>query len=82
MDKMGRGKEYHDFPSKHFCFTVSKMFTVEPLGQNFSVAKTFMRTRETSQFSIEKLLSHSTEKLRRATFLCFTKFLLSKRNVD
>ena len=38
-----------------------------------------MRTRETLQFSIENLLYHSTAKLRRATFLCFAKFLVSKK---
>ena len=32
-----------------------------------------------SRFSVENLLSHSTEKLRRGTLLCFTKFLVSKK---
>ena len=39
-----------------------------------------MRTRETSQFSVENLLKHSTAKLRRATFLRLTKFLVSKKS--
>ena len=80
MDMMRRGKDYLDFPSKHFCLTVSKLFTVEPLGQNFWVTRAFMRTRGTSQFSIDNLLSHSTNKIPRATFLCFTKFLVSKNS--
>ena len=33
-----------------------------------------MRTKKSSQFSIENLLSQSTKKLLRATFLCFTIF--------
>ena len=32
-----------------------------------------------SWFFIANLLFHSSEKLRRATFLCFTKFLVSKK---
>ena len=35
-----------------------------------------------SRFSNENLLSHSTEKFRGGTFLRFTKFLLSKKNLD
>ena len=35
--------------------------------------------RGISQFSVENLLSHSTEKLRRGTLLCFTKLLVSKK---
>ena len=31
-----------------------------------------------SQFSVENLLSHSTETFRRGTLLCFRKFLVSK----
>ena len=35
-----------------------------------------------SRFSIENLLSHSTEKLRRRTLLCFRKFRVSKNFMD
>ena len=41
-----------------------------------------MPMRGKSRFSIENLLSRSTEKLRRGTLLCFTKFLVSKKFVD
>ena len=38
-----------------------------------------MLQRFTSRFSVKNFLSHSAEKLRRGTFLCFTKFLVSKK---
>ena len=38
--------------------------------------------RGISRFSVENLLSHSTEKLRRGTILCFTKLLVSKNLMD
>ena len=38
--------------------------------------------RGISRFSQDFLLSHSTERLRRGTFLRFTKFLLSKNIMD
>ena len=41
-----------------------------------------MAKREKSRFFIENLLSHSTEKIRRVTLLCFTKFLISKKFMD
>ena len=41
-----------------------------------------MPRRGISRFPKKKLLSHSTEKLRRGTFLRFTKFLLSKNIMD
>ena len=41
-----------------------------------------MPMRGNSGFSKENFLSHSTEKLRRGTFLRFTKFLLSKKFMD
>ena len=31
MDKRG-GREYHDFPSKFFCLTVTRIFVGEPLS--------------------------------------------------
>ena len=41
-----------------------------------------MPKRGISRFSIENLLSRSTEKLRRGTILCFTKPLVSKKLMD
>ena len=41
-----------------------------------------MPKRGISRFSIENLLSLSTEKLRRGTLLCFTKLLVSKKLMD
>ena len=38
--------------------------------------------KRVSRFSVENLLSHSTEKLRRGTLFCFTKFLVSKKFMD
>ena len=38
--------------------------------------------RGISRFSVENLLSRSTEKLRRGTNLCFTKLLVSKQLMD
>ena len=34
------------------------------------------------RFSVTNFLSHSTEKLRRGTLLCSTKFLVSKKIMD
>ena len=50
--------------------------------RKFPVAKKFMDKRGISRFSIENLLFHSTEKLRRGTLLYFTKFLVSKKIMD
>ena len=41
-----------------------------------------MLQRFMSRFSVENYLSHSTEKLRRGTLLCFTKFLVSKKLME
>ncbi len=38
--------------------------------------------RGISHFSIEKLLANKTEKLRRGTLQCFTKFMVSKKFMD
>ena len=48
----------------------------------FHVSKNLMPMRGISRFSKEILLSHSTEKLRRGTFLCFTIFLVSEKLMD
>ena len=81
-DKRERG--HHDFPSKLCCLTVPKNFVVETcVSENFWYRK-MLRIREregASRLSIETLLSHSTEKLRRGN-LCFRKFLVSKNVKD
>ena len=41
-----------------------------------------MLQRFMSGFSVEFFLTHSTEKFRRGTFLCFTKFLVSNKIMD
>ena len=38
----------------------------------------FLHKKGISRFSVENFLSHSTEKLRRRTHLCFKKILVSK----
>ena len=61
-----------------FCLTVPKNY-VETIGckKKLRVLKKNLH-RGISRFSVEKFLSHSTEKLRRRTLLCFKKFLVSK----
>ena len=74
------GKEYHGFLSKIFCLTVPKNFVGNhSVFHYFQVSKNLMPMRGISRFSKEILLSHSTEKLRRGTFLCFTMFLVSEK---
>ena len=51
-------------------------------SRKFRISKNFMRKRRISRFSIEKLVSHSTNKVCRETILCFTKFLVSKNLMD
>ena len=41
-----------------------------------------MLQRFMSRFSVDFFLSHSTEKFRRGNFVCFTKFLVWKKNMD
>ena len=48
----------------------------------FRVSKNFMPKRGKSRFSIENLLSHSADKLRRGTILCLTKLPVSKKLMD
>ena len=40
------------------------------------------RKKEVLKFSVESLLSHSAEKSRRETFLCFRKFRVPKNAKD
>ena len=42
----------------------------------------FTLCKRVSRFSLEKFSSHSAEKFRRGTLLCFRKFLLSKNVRD
>ena len=44
----------------------------------FRVSTIFMLQRVKSRFSVEIFLSHSAEKVRRVTLICFTEFLVSK----
>ena len=71
------------FSVEKFCLTVPKNFVEEPVcvSENFGYRKTLPK-RGISRFCIENLLSHSTEKLRRGTLLCFTKFLVSRNFLD
>ena len=82
MQKRG----YHDFPLTIFCLTVPKRITRGTLRcfRRIQVSKIFMHTRSRGllRFSVEKLLSHSTETFRRGTFLCFRKFRVSKNSMD
>ena len=81
--RWGEGKIITIFPKKSFCLSVSKLFSGITFSvSNFLGSENFMRTRETSQFCVENLLKHSTAKLRRATFLCLTKFLVSKKFME
>ncbi len=41
-----------------------------------------MPLRVISRFSTENLLPHSTDDFRRATLVCFTKFVVSKKFMD
>ena len=77
------GKEYHDLLSKNFCLRVAKTFIGNlSVFHYFQVSKKFMPMRGISRFSIETLLFHSTEKLRRGIFLFYTKFLVPKYFMD
>ena len=86
-DKRERG--HHDFPSKLCCLTVPKNFVGETcVSENFWYRK-MLRIRErerereggASRLSLENLLSHRTEQLRRGN-LCFRKFLVSENVKD
>ena len=77
---------HHDFPLKISCLTVPSNFVGETcVSENFGYRK-MLRIRERewaggSRLSVEILLSHSTENLRRGN-LCFRKFLVSKNVRD
>ena len=81
--KMSRRRErgHHDFPSKICCLTVPKNFVGQTcVSENFWY-RNLLRIIErggASRLSIENLLSHNAEKLRRGN-LCLRKFLVSKK---
>ncbi len=67
-------REYHGFQQKFFITQCRKFSWGNPSEfPYFRVSKIFMTMRGISRFSMENLLPHSTEKLRRRTLLCFTK---------
>ena len=73
---------------KKCSLTAPKNFVGEPFcdSQNFWCRKNLWirrrRTEEVSPKSVKLFLSHSTEKLRRSTFLFYTNFLVSKYSMD
>ena len=82
MDKSG-GKEYHNFPSKLFCLTLPRILVGEPFSVSLiSGIEIFSAYAGFFTIFYKNLLSHSTEKLRRVTLLCFTNFLVSKKIMD
>ena len=90
MDKRGEegGREYHDFPLKICCLTVPKKFVGEPfsVSENFWCRKMLAIKRVgggggVSQFPVEFVLSHSTEKILGGTLRCFRKFRVSKNSM-
>ena len=77
---------HHDFLSKFCCLTVqkTKTFVGETCVSESFWYRKMLRIREregASRLSIETLLSHSTEKLRRGN-LCFRKVLVSQNFMD
>ena len=76
-------KGYHDFPSKTFRLTVPKNFVEEPfcVAENFSYRKNLC-ILEGITFFRQNFLVSQCRKIFRATLLCFTKFLLSKKLMD
>ena len=74
-------RRYHDFPEKISCLRVpKKTYRKHSVFQKIRVSKNFMHKRGegVSRFSVEKLLSHSTETFRRRTLLCFRKSPVSQ----
>ena len=79
-----RGGGSHQFPSKLFCLPVPNQFVEKPLcvSESFGYRSFFMPIKGISRISNENLLSHSPEKLRRGTLLCFTKLHVSEKFKD
>ncbi len=70
-----RGSESQDFLPKSICLTEQKNFVGEPflVSQNFRYRKSLWRRRGgVPGFPVENFLSHSAEKIRRGTLLCFS----------
>ena len=87
MDERGEG-EYHDFPSKTFCFAVPKISLKNPSVVRFRklpVAKKFMDRRGegglSSKFSVENFLSQKAERNGQGKLfvLSFRKFPVAKK---
>ena len=76
----GKGK-YQEFPSKVFCLTVPEKI----VGELFWVSKEFWYRKVSSKAGgklhdfVEIFFLTGPKKIRRGTFLCFTKFLVSKK---
>ena len=67
-----------DFPSKFFPLTLPKISWGHPVEQcyrDFPVAKKFMdKGGGISRLCVEKIFTHSAEKLRKGVLFCFTNF--------
>ena len=74
----GGGEEYHDFPSKTFCFAGPKIFAGEPFCavlQKFPIVQKFMDKkggRSIKVFRRKIFCLPSAENLGKGTFSCFT----------
>ena len=79
----GEGQGVLPFCVKLFLSQCRKSSLGNPLVFHyFPVSKNFMPRSGISRISMENLWFHGTEKLRRVTLLCFTKFLVSKKIID
>ena len=72
------------FLSEMFCFPlpknfVGKLFDVSEIFWHRKISRKKGKEKGVSRFSVKNLLSHSTEKLRQGTFLCFRKFQVRKK---
>ena len=79
MDMKG---EYQNFLSKISCLTVPKNFVGQPFRVSLiRVSKKLMLRRVMSRFFVDILLSHSTEKFRRGTLLCWFQKIFGSEKV-
>ena len=74
MQKRG----HHELSYKIFCLTVPKNFVGEWCFRKFRVSQNFMHKKGISLNSVKKSLSHSADKIRTRTLLCFERILVSK----
>ena len=80
---MAKKGDYQVFPSKMFCLTVPKKIVGEPFSASLiSGIEKFYASEGYVTIFRQKFLSHSTEKFRRGTLLCFRKFLVAKNVRD